>query len=180
VERQPGPSRRVWRDQRGITGLETAIILIAFVVVASVFAYTVLTAGIFSSQKSSEAIHSGLSEARSSIVLKAGTLAFMDSVDIDGNTATNDTQNAVVKVAVTIGVALQGTSVDLTPAFRVNPATGYLETTGAVEHLRRQLPRRPAAHPEYRVDAWLQRSERWRQHVGGHRARGAHAVARGL
>ena len=30
------------RDERGITGLETAIILIAFVVVASVFAYTVL------------------------------------------------------------------------------------------------------------------------------------------
>ncbi|HUV53535.1 MAG TPA: archaellin/type IV pilin N-terminal domain-containing protein, partial [Dehalococcoidia bacterium] len=39
------------RDERGITGLETAIILIAFVVVASVFAYTVLSAGIFSSQK---------------------------------------------------------------------------------------------------------------------------------
>ena len=36
------------RNQRGITGLETAIILIAFVVVASVFAYTVLSAGIFS------------------------------------------------------------------------------------------------------------------------------------
>ncbi len=39
------------RDERGITGLETAIILIAFVVVASVFAYIVLSAGIFSSQK---------------------------------------------------------------------------------------------------------------------------------
>ena len=38
------------RDERGITGLETAIILIAFVVVASVFAYSVLSAGIFSSQ----------------------------------------------------------------------------------------------------------------------------------
>ena len=36
------------RDQRGITGLETAIILIAFVVVASVFAYTVLSAGVLS------------------------------------------------------------------------------------------------------------------------------------
>lgn len=36
------------RNQRGITGLETAIVLIAFVAVASVFAYTVLAAGIFS------------------------------------------------------------------------------------------------------------------------------------
>jgi flagellin-like protein len=33
-------------SQRGITGLETAIILIAFVVVASVFAFTVLSTGI--------------------------------------------------------------------------------------------------------------------------------------
>jgi flagellin FlaB len=44
------------RDERGITGLETAIILIAFVVVAAVFAYTVLSAGIFSSQKGQEAV----------------------------------------------------------------------------------------------------------------------------
>ena len=34
--------QRIDFDQRGITGLETAIILIAFVVVASVFAFTVL------------------------------------------------------------------------------------------------------------------------------------------
>ena len=39
------------RDQRGVTGLETAIILIAFVVVASVFAFTVLSTGIFSAPK---------------------------------------------------------------------------------------------------------------------------------
>jgi flagellin-like protein len=41
--------RRLLRNLRqgepGITGLETAIILIAFVVAAAVFAYTVLSAG---------------------------------------------------------------------------------------------------------------------------------------
>jgi flagellin-like protein len=36
--------RRI-RDERGITGLETAIILIAFVVVATVFAFIFLTTG---------------------------------------------------------------------------------------------------------------------------------------
>jgi archaellin len=35
----------------GITELETATIMIEFLVVASVFAYTVLSAGIFSSEK---------------------------------------------------------------------------------------------------------------------------------
>jgi archaeal flagellin FlaB len=57
-------------NQKGITGIETAIILIAFVIVASVFAYVVLTAGLFSTQKANEAIHSGLEEAQNTIELK--------------------------------------------------------------------------------------------------------------
>ena len=57
------------RDQRGITGLETAIILIAFVVVASVFAYTVLSAGVFSAEKGKEAVHAGLEQVRSSMTI---------------------------------------------------------------------------------------------------------------
>ena len=43
-------------SERGITGLETAIILIAFVVVASVFAFTVLSTGIFASERSKETV----------------------------------------------------------------------------------------------------------------------------
>ncbi len=63
------------REQRGITGLETAIILIAFVVVASVFAYTVLSAGLFSTQKSQEAVTSGLEETQSTLKLNGGVIA---------------------------------------------------------------------------------------------------------
>ena len=37
--------------QQGVTGLETAIILMAFVVVASIYAFTVLSTGIFSADK---------------------------------------------------------------------------------------------------------------------------------
>ena len=40
--------KRLRSKEQGITGLETAIILIAFVIVASVFAYVVLSAGLFS------------------------------------------------------------------------------------------------------------------------------------
>ncbi|MCI0880381.1 MAG: flagellin, partial [Chloroflexi bacterium] len=40
--------KSLMRDQRGITGLETAIVLIAFVVVASVFAFAVLSTGLLS------------------------------------------------------------------------------------------------------------------------------------
>ena len=57
------------RQPRGITGLETAIMMIAFVVVASVFSYTVLSVGIFSSEKSKSAIYAGIRSVQSTMEL---------------------------------------------------------------------------------------------------------------
>jgi flagellin FlaB len=91
------------KAQDGITGLETAIILIAFVVVASVFAYTVLSAGIFSAEKGKEAIHSGLQTARSSMELVGGVIAKDSGSD-----------NDVDQVIFTISSALDGEPIDLT------------------------------------------------------------------
>ena len=73
----------IHRGEQGITGLETAIILIAFVVVASVFAYTVLSAGIFSSEKSKEAIGSGITGTTSAMEL-SGVIIGQDT-DADGD-----------------------------------------------------------------------------------------------
>ena len=56
-------------DSRGITGLETAIVLIAFVVVSSVFAFASLTMGLFSADKSEETLRAGLSGARGTLEL---------------------------------------------------------------------------------------------------------------
>lgn len=67
------------RDERGITGLETAIILIAFIMVASVFAYVVLSAGLFSSQQAKEAIYQGLQQSESTVTLRGDVLAKMES-----------------------------------------------------------------------------------------------------
>jgi flagellin FlaB len=55
------------RKRKALTGLETAIILIAFVVVAAAFAFAVLNLGFFTTQKSSEVMQAGLQEALSSI-----------------------------------------------------------------------------------------------------------------
>ncbi|HOI13741.1 MAG TPA: flagellin [Methanoculleus sp.] len=57
----------------GFTGLETAIVLIAFVIVAAIFAYVVLTAGILFSGESRSTVHQGVHEAGSSVTL-AGTV----------------------------------------------------------------------------------------------------------
>lgn len=62
-------------DQRGITGLETAIVLIAFVVVASVFAFAVLSTGLTSSQKSQEAVLGALEETSATLNVRGGVVA---------------------------------------------------------------------------------------------------------
>lgn len=95
--------KTLYKDQLGVTGLETAIILIAFVVVASVFAYTILSVGIFSSEKGKEAIHSGLQTAASSMVLVGGVVA--TDTDADDN---------VDQIIFTLSNAIQGEAIDLT------------------------------------------------------------------
>jgi flagellin FlaB len=71
--------RKINEKQQGITGIETAIILIAFVIVASVFAYVALSAGLFSTQEAKEAIYSGLEEAKSTIEIKGNIYGRMES-----------------------------------------------------------------------------------------------------
>jgi len=67
--------RKLQGNQTGITGLETAIIMIAFVVVASVFAYVVISSGLFATEKSKETINKGLEAAQGALVLKGCVLA---------------------------------------------------------------------------------------------------------
>jgi flagellin FlaB len=77
--------KKFLNHEKGITGLETAIILIAFVVVAAVFAYTALSAGLFSTQKSQEAVYSGLEEAQSTLELRGGIIAVASATGSGGN-----------------------------------------------------------------------------------------------
>jgi flagellin FlaB len=66
--------RKAMRGERGITGLETAIILIAFVVVATVFAFIVLTTGIFSAERGKETVFAGLAKARGTMEVRSGVV----------------------------------------------------------------------------------------------------------
>ncbi len=93
------------RHEKGITGLETAIILIAFVVVAAVFAYTVLSAGLFSTQKGQEAVYSGLKEAQSTLELKGAVIATANTTGADGK---------VQQISFVVSNVLGGEAVDFT------------------------------------------------------------------
>lgn len=70
-------------DERGQTALETAIILIAFVVVASVFAFTILSAGSSSTEKGKQAIQAGLEGVQSTMSIKGSVIAKGSGGNVD-------------------------------------------------------------------------------------------------
>ena len=95
--------KKIRKNQEGITGLETAIILIAFVIVASVFAYVVLSAGLFSSQKVKEAVNAGLQST-------------MATVEIRGNIVAKMVDSEVTEIYFCVGIPQAGTPVDFSPS----------------------------------------------------------------
>ncbi len=102
------PFKKILHGQKGITGLETAIILIAFVTVAAVLAYTVLSAGIYSSERGKEAVYNGLDSAQSTMAVK-GSVLVIDNADLQ----------------LTLSIAIPGTAVDLSKL-----VFNYFDSTG--------------------------------------------------
>ena len=87
--------------------METAIVLIAFVVVSSVFAFAALSTGLFSSDKAKETIQAGLAETRGSMELKGSVI-----LEADG---TSTATSVATSIAFQVANAAGGNSIDLTP-----------------------------------------------------------------
>lgn len=84
------------QNENGFTGLEAAIVLIAFVVVAAVFSYVMLGAGFFTSQKAQEVVHTGMGQAASSIEVHGIVYGY-------GN-GTGDNQAGIDTITATIAL----------------------------------------------------------------------------
>lgn len=89
-------------SEDAFTGLEAAIVLIAFVVVAAVFSYVVLGAGFFTTQTAQATVHTGVAQASSSLEV-VGNVMGVDVDEADHLTYIN------TSVALTAG----GTAMDL-------------------------------------------------------------------
>jgi len=94
--------KKFGKDEKGFTGLEAAIVLIAFVTVAAVFSYVLLGAGFFATQKGQETVHTGVKQATSSMELVGGVVA-------TGNTSASNVAN----VTFTLQLAAGGQPIDL-------------------------------------------------------------------
>ncbi len=104
-------------NQRGITGLETAIVLIAFVVVSSVFAFAALSTGMFSSDKARETITAGLAQTRSTMELKGSVIGKAQTTGVTANITT---------ISFHVTQSAGGADVDLTPG---NTVIKYTDPT---------------------------------------------------
>ncbi|RZN55845.1 MAG: hypothetical protein DSO09_01835 [Candidatus Methanomethylicota archaeon] len=72
-------SHNTSKSRKGTIGVETAIIMIAFVVVASVVAYVIINMGFFSAQKTKETIWRGVESASTSLELDGSIIGRADS-----------------------------------------------------------------------------------------------------
>ncbi len=102
------------KKEEGITGLETAIILIAFVIVASVFAFVVLSTGLFSADRGKETVFAGLDKARGNLEVRGAVTV----IDVDADGAIDDfTPDTIV---FNMGTSAAGAPVSVDPAATTN------------------------------------------------------------
>ncbi|MDD1687070.1 archaellin/type IV pilin N-terminal domain-containing protein [Methanoregula sp.] len=103
-------------NDEGFTGLEAAIVLIAFVVVAAVFSYVVLGAGFFTTQKSQETVHTAVGQASSALEVSGNVIAKASST------------SALGTVAIYLQLSAGGTGVDMTKVTYTVSTTDFLKT----------------------------------------------------
>jgi len=70
--------------RKGITGIETAIILTAFVITASAFSFVILNVGFLTSDKAQTTVISGMKETTANIIADSGVTGYFS------NTTTGD------------------------------------------------------------------------------------------
>ncbi len=120
--------RSLHKKEEGITGLETAIILIAFVIVASVFAFVVLSTGLFSAERGKETVFAGLEKARGNLEVR-GALTVTD-------TDTNGIIDSADDIEFNVGLAAGGFPISLDPAAYTNTVVvNYIDAQARVADL---------------------------------------------
>ena len=91
-----------YKNEEGFTGLEAAIVLIAFIVVASVFSYVILGAGFFTTQKAQETVYRGVEQSTTNVQLVGNVYGLA-----------SDTTEGIDQIRFTIGLVPGTPYVDL-------------------------------------------------------------------
>lgn len=107
--------RKLFKNEDAFTGLEAAIVLIAFIVVAAVFSYVMLGAGFFATQEAQRSVHTGSQQASSSLEIIGAVygMAGVTTADAEKGGATA-TDSHLKSIKFTIGNTAGGTPIDVT------------------------------------------------------------------
>ena len=95
---------KLLKNEDAFTGLEAAIVLIAFVVVAAVFSYVVLGAGFFTTQEAQRVVHTGSQQASSSLEIIG---------NVYGHATASSGSMVLTSIEFTVGNTAGGTAIDI-------------------------------------------------------------------
>jgi flagellin FlaB len=98
---------KLLKNEDAFTGLEAAIVLIAFIVVAAVFSYVMLGAGFFATQEAQRTVHTGSQQASSSLEIIGNIYGMNDNVG-------DATKQRVDYIEFTVGNTAGGSPIDIT------------------------------------------------------------------
>ncbi len=105
-------------NKRGMVGIEAAIILIAFVIVAAAFSFMVVNMGLFATQRGRDAVQQGLQEASTPLTMDG-------SIIIRGN-STGDGVDVIIIPLKTVGVKYVPMGADTTVVtLKIENRTAY-------------------------------------------------------
>jgi len=119
--------------QEGFTGLEAALVLVAFVVVAGIFSFTVLGSGFFTTQKAQKTIVTGVDQSTSTLHVVGDVYGISD-----GN-------GHIDEFWFTLGTAAAGKGVDL---------SALAVTASSADALYTLRPADPLASPPAGPGEW--------------------------
>jgi len=94
--------RKLSKSTRGIVGIEAAIVLIAFIIIAAALSYVVINMGFYTTQKTKETMQTGLEESLTALQLDGVVTA-----------KTNATSSEILYLLIPVKLSAGKASVDL-------------------------------------------------------------------
>jgi flagellin FlaB len=94
--------RKLFKNKKGIVGIEAAIVLIAFVIIAAALSYVVINMGFYITQKTKETMQTGLDESLTALQLDGVVTA-----------RTNETSAHILYILVPVKLSAGRGAVDL-------------------------------------------------------------------
>ncbi|MGC9113438.1 archaellin/type IV pilin N-terminal domain-containing protein [Acidilobus sp.] len=115
------------RSRRGMVGIDTAIILIAFVLVAAAVAFVVLDMGMTSAQKAKQSMESGLQESSTALQVDGNVMAYVNS--------NGEVQDIFIPLGVTPGTGYVSFAPSLMEVSIITPSGSYANIYKGVNNL---------------------------------------------